>query len=153
MNPLNLKELMISLSDFKKQLSDIITNKKTHLIVKNNKPASVILPYSEFLALSEGNEGYQKMLIEEKKEHQKMLQGVGQDITLDNGIQVMVTAEKGTEGFSKGDIVIKTYIKMKTSGDYKLHYTQYLGRPNDDSNLTTEEYRKCFDDEFNTLEI
>lgn len=137
---------MISFTDFRKQLSEIVSNMKTKIIVKNNEPVAVLVPYSEYIALSEGNEGYQKMLNEKEKEQQKMLKGIGQDITMNNGVQIMVVVEKGTTGLDEGNIITKTFIKMKTSGDYKLYHEHHLSSPIDDANLTNEEryeyYRK-----------
>lgn len=119
----NLKNLMISISEFKAQLSEIIKNKGTKVIVKNNEPVAVIMPYDEYI-----------YTIEKKEESEKIIGQMGQDITLDNGVQMMVTVSKEDK-----NLCIKTYIKMKTTGDYKLHFTQYLGMPNSDEALTTKE--------------
>lgn len=119
----NLKNLMISISDFKTQLSDIIKNKLTKVIVKNNEPVAVIIPYEEYIENLKN--------VEESK---NLLGRIGKDITLDNGVQMMISIGKDDRG-----ICIKTFIKMKTSGDYKLYFTQYLGNPTIEQTLTTDE--------------
>lgn len=113
----NLNELMISLTDFKKQISDIISKKSTKVIIKNNEPVSIFMPYSEYLSM------------------ENIIKSTGEDIALPNGVTVKVCVEVE----EKGDIAIKTYIKMKTSGEYKHHFTQYLGAPHVEQTLTTEE--------------
>lgn len=112
----NLTELMISLTDFKKQISDIVSKKSTKVIIKNNEPVSIFMPYSEYLSMSE------------------IIKATGEDITLSNGVVIKVCVEQ-----EENQIAIKTYLKMKTSGDYKLHFTQYLGNPTVEQTLTTEE--------------
>ncbi|PLS19237.1 prevent-host-death family protein [Bacillus sp. M6-12] len=112
----NLKELMISLTDFKKQIPDIITKKSTKVIIKNNEPVSIFMPYEQYLSMNE------------------VIKATGEDITLSNGVVVKVCVEQ-----EDNQIAIKTYLKMKTSGEYKLHFTQYLGNPNVEQTLTTEE--------------
>lgn len=119
----NLKDLMISISEFKGQLSEVIKNGLTKVIVKNNEPVAVIMPYTEYIKNIEDAEGASKLLGR-----------LGQDITLDNGVQMMVSVSK-----EDGGICIKTYIKMKASGDYKLHFTQHLGNPNIEETMTTQE--------------
>lgn len=117
----NLTELMISLTDFKKQISDIISKKSTKVIIKNNEPVSIFMPYSEYISM--GN----------------IIKSAGEDITLPNGVIIKVCVEIEDDEPFKGDIAIKTYIKMKTSGEYKLHFTQRLGAPHVHQALTTEE--------------
>lgn len=112
---------MVSLTDFKKQIPDIISKKQTKVIVKNNEPVSVFMPYSEYLSM------------------ENIIKSTGEDITLPNGVTIKVCVEIEEKDGFKGDIVIKTYIKMKTSGEYKLHFTQYLGSPDVTQTLTTEE--------------
>ncbi|GCD12637.1 type II toxin-antitoxin system Phd/YefM family antitoxin [Clostridium tagluense] len=124
----NLKDLMVGLSDFKKQLSEIVSNKMTKIIVKNNEPVSIILPYEDYLKMTGDIE-----------EGQGIIRGTGQDITLVNGVQIMVVVETGVDGISADSIAIKTYIKMKTTKQYKLHYTLKLGSPNVDQTYTIEE--------------
>ena len=123
----NLTELMISLTDFKKQISDIISKGKTKVIVKNNEPVSIFMPYSEYLSM------------------ENIIKSTGEDITLPNGVVVKVTVEIDEGETFKGDIVIKTYIKMKTSGEYKLHFTQHLGSPQVHQTLTNEEVMKEYE--------
>lgn len=108
---------MISLTDFKKQISDIIAKKSTKVIIKNNEPVSIFMPYSEYLSM------------------ENLIKATGEDIPLPNGVTVKVCVEVE----DKGDIAIKTYLKMKTSGEYKLHFTQYMGAPHVEQTLTTEE--------------
>lgn len=124
----NLTDLMISISEFKKQLSDIIKNSQTKVIVKNNAPVSVVMPYSEYLNLNNN-----------VVDVQNMIKSAGEDITLSNGVQVKVLVEIENEGAFRDSIVIKTYRKMKTSGEYELHYTLHLGSPNVTQTLTNEE--------------
>lgn len=119
----NLQDLMIGVSEFKAKVNEIINNKLTKIIMKNNNPVSVVLPYEEYVALKEQSE-----------EGKNIVGRMGQDITLDNGVQVMVAVAK-----EDGGLCIKTYIKMKTSGDYKLHFTQHLGNPSVESTYTTDE--------------
>ena len=116
----NLKDLMISISEFKVQMSEIIKNKVTKVIVKNNEPVAVIMPYAEY--------------IERAKDSERMEQ-IGQDITLQNGVQMMVTVSKEKDD----SLCIKTYVKMKTTGDYKLHFTHHIGMPTIESTMTTKE--------------
>lgn len=119
----NLENLMISISEVKKKLSEVINDRMTKIIVKNNTPVSVIMPYTEYTEL-----------LNEKNEKQQNLQSVGQEITLKNGVKVMVCVEHTDE-----DIIIKTFKKMKTSGDYKLHFTQTMSIPSYEETLTTDE--------------
>lgn len=119
----NLQGLMIGVSEFKSKLNEIINNRLTKIIMKNNVPMSVVLPYDEYVALKE-----------QAKEGQNIIGRMGQDITLDNGVQIMTTIAKEDEGFC-----IKYYIKMKTSGEYKLEFTHHHCNPSPDSNCTEAE--------------
>ncbi|MDF2884830.1 MAG: hypothetical protein K0R54_5400 [Clostridiaceae bacterium] len=121
----NLNEI-ISISDFKKQASQILNQKETKVIMKNNEPLSVIIPYEEYLKT-----------IEEAK--QELLRGIGQDITMKNGVKLMVCVET-EEDTSREGIAIKVYKKMQTSGDYKLFYTLHLDAPGIETTFTNEEY-------------
>lgn len=128
---INLKDLtslMISISEFKSNVSQIINEKLTKIIVKNNEPVAVIMPYAEYAKN-----------IEDAETGKALLGRIGQDITLDNGVQIMICAAKEENCFC-----IKTFIKMKTSGDYKLHFTQYLSTPSVDQTLTSEELCKQY---------
>lgn len=119
----NLEGMMIGLSEFKSKLSEVINNSLTKVIVKNNTPVSVVLPYDEYLALKK-----------QAEDNQSNICRIGQDITMNNGVPLMVTVNKEDNG-----LCIKTYIKMKTSGDYKLHFTQHLGSPTTETMYTTDE--------------
>lgn len=130
----NLKELMISISELKKELSEIISKKMTKVIIKNNEPVSIIMPYSEYVKINENIE-----------DNQKLLNEIGQDITLSNGVQIKVCVETGINKPFDEDIAIKTYIKMKTSGEYKLHYTLHLSPPSKEQTLTIEEQLKSYE--------
>lgn len=116
MNILNLSELMISLTEFKKQISEVISKKATKVIIKNNEPVSIFMPYSEYVSMA------------------GMVHATGEDITLSNGVVIKVCVE--TE---KDQLAVKTYVKMKTSGEYKLHFTNYISNPNVEQTLTNEE--------------
>lgn len=122
----NFENLMIGLSEVKNTLSEVVNNGLTKIIVKNNKPVSVLVPYEEY-----------KVLESKAKEGDEIIGRVGNDITLDNGVQIMVTVSKS--GINDSGIAIKTFIKMKTSGDYKLHFTQYIPNPSVESTYTPEE--------------
>lgn len=126
MNMPNIEKMMISISEVKKQLSEVVNKQLTKIIIKNNMPLSAIMPYEEYLSLVNGAE-----------EVQKQLRSVGQEITLPNGVKVMVCVE-----YNENDLIIKTYKKMKTSGDYSLHYTQSMSHPSYESTLTTDELRE-----------
>lgn len=120
----NLKDLMISISEFKIQISEIIKNKVTKVIVKNNEPVAVIMPYDEYIHN-----------IEVAKDSEIIMGQMGQDITLQNGVQMMVTVSKEEDS----SLCIKTYVKMKITGDYKLHFTHHIGMPTIESTMTTKE--------------
>ena len=122
----NFENLMIGLSEVKNILSEVVNNGLTRIIVKNNKPVFVLVPYEEYKALES-----------KAKEGEGLIGRLGQDITLDNDVQVMVTVSKGD--LNEGGLAIKTYIKMKTSGDYMLHFNQYLSNPSVESTYTNEE--------------
>ena len=122
----NLENIMISISEIKKQLSEVVNKKMTKIIVKNNTPVSVVLPYEDYMNLTK-----------DIKDIQIQLKSVGQEITLANGVQIMVCVEH-----TQKDVIIKTFKKMKTSGDYKLHFTQSMGLPSYEETLTTDELRE-----------
>lgn len=129
MNIPNLTKLMISLTDFKKQVSDIITKKSTKVIVKNNEPVSIIMPYEEYVSMA------------------NVIRETGEDITLSNGVVVKVCVETDEK-----NIAIKTYLKMRTSGEYKLHFTQYMGHPREEQTLTNEEVMQSYNYRLNMKE-
>jgi len=71
---------------------------------------------------------------------ENVLKSTGDDIVLPNGVTIKVCVEVEEKEMSKfSDIVIKTYIKMKTSGEYKLYFTQHLGSPDQSQVLTNDE--------------
>lgn len=122
----NFKNLMIGISELRNTLSEVINERVKRIVVKNNKPVSILIPYEEY-----------KTLEKQAKESKEIIGQLGQDITLDNGVQVMVTVSKGD--LNEGGLDIKTYVKMKTSGNYKLHFTQHLSNPSVESTYTNEE--------------
>lgn len=133
MNLPDLNLLTISISKLKGKLPEIVLNKETKIIVKNNEPVSAIMPYEDYLQAHEN--------IENSK---KKFAGLGQDITLNNGVQMMVVMEIEPNG----DIATKYYVKLKTSGDYKLHYTFRMSPPNKETALTIEELTRFYSGEF-----
>ncbi|WP_300449452.1 hypothetical protein [Fusobacterium sp.] len=121
----NLEEIMIGISEFKKNVSEIINNKMTRIIMKNNKPMSIIMPYEEYNFLK----------------NNKNIGNLGQDITLDNGVQMKIEINRTNEK-SDNRIEIEVYIKMKTSNEYKLYSTQILTCPRIESTYTQDELIK-----------
>ena len=130
----NLNELMISASDVKKELPEIMSNQITKLIVKNNVPVSVIMPYSDYLTMAV-NDNEEEII-------SKMIM-MGQGFTMNNGVEVLVTAGIGGT-FSKDDLVIKVFHKMKNSDDLKLFHTFNIGSPSIELTMTTDEIRECY---------
>lgn len=129
----NLNDLMISVSELKKDLSRVINDRLTKVVVKNNTPVSVITPYDEYLLLNK-----------KSQDIQGVLNNIGEDITLANGVQIKVLVE--TLGEDKSDeVYIKTYVKMKTTGKYKLYYTLRLGYLDISQVLTTEEIIRIYE--------
>lgn len=116
MNIPNLTDLMISVTDFKKQIADIMKNKKTKVIVRNNEPVSIIMPYAD----------YQDMT--------GAIKSTGEPFVLPNGVVMKVLVEVEPE-----QIAIKQYIQMKSTGEWKLHFTQYMGQPRPETAMTNEE--------------
>lgn len=72
-------------------------------------------------------------------EVQTELKSVGQEITLKNGVKVMIVVED-----NENELVIKTFKKMKSSGDYRLHFTQGMSVPSYENTLTTDELREYY---------
>ena len=116
MNIPNLTDLMISVTDFKKQIADIMKNKKTKVIVRNNEPVSIIMPYAD----------YQDMT--------GAIKSTGEPFVLPNGVVMKVLVEVDNE-----QIAIKQYIQMKSTGEWKLHFTNYMGHPRPEEAMTTDE--------------
>lgn len=141
MKNLNLNELMVSVTDLKKELSKIIANNLTKIIVRNNKPVSILMPYSDYLNINKNEEILQNKISQ-----------TGDDITLPNGVQMKVCVETPSEESERGEVEINTYIKMKTSGEYKLHYTLRLSTPNENQNLTNEEIIEAYSTRKETLD-
>lgn len=119
----NLKDVLISITDVKTQLGNIVKNKLTKVIIKNNEPVSVIMPYEDYVKITE-----------QVGDNQSFLAPIGQDMTLENGVQIMVGVES-----NGNQIGIKLFRKMKTSGDYKLHHTFYISAPRVEDTYTTQE--------------
>lgn len=122
MNIPNLSELMISVTDFKKQIADIMKNKKTKVIIRNNEPVSIILPYEEYQDMSGA------------------IRATGEPFVLPNGVVMKVLAEVGKE-----QIAIKQYIQIKSTGEWKLHFTQYMGHPRPEEAMTNDEIMTSYE--------
>jgi PHD/YefM family antitoxin component YafN of YafNO toxin-antitoxin module len=118
----NLTDLMISVTDFKKQIADIMSNKKTKVIIRNNEPVSIIMPYEEYLLMS------------------MAIKGTGETFTLSNGVVMKVLVE-----IEKEQIAIKQYIQIKSTGEFKLHFTQFMSNPRKEQSLTNEELMKSYE--------
>lgn len=123
----NLKEIMISLTDFKKQLSEIMTTKQTKIIVKNNEPTTIVMPYDDYVILNNNIDNFQNEI-----------NSVGESIILSNGVEVKVVVTVEKKG-NYEDLVTKTYIKMKTSGEWKEHHSHSMSAPSYEQTLTTQE--------------
>lgn len=119
---LKLKDAMISLSEFKKNLTDLIHGHQTKIIVKNNKPVGVFMGYDEYESMLEGR------------------QTPGEVFTLTNGVKVKVVT-----GEEDGNLVTKTYIKMKNSNEFKLHFAHSMSNPNLEQTLTTKELVESYE--------
>lgn len=112
----NLSEIMVSITDFKKDLSDIIKKRQTKVIVKNNEPVSIIMPYDEYVS------------------GEQAIRGTGEVIRLSNGVDVKVLVAE-----ENGSVVTKTYLKMKNSDEFKLHFTHSMSNPSVEQTMTNEE--------------
>lgn len=123
----NLKEIMISLTDFKKQLSEIMTTKQTKIIVKNNEPTTIVMPYDDYVILNNNIDNFQNEI-----------NSVGESIILSNGVEVKVVVTVEKKG-NYEDLVTKMYIKMKTSGEWKEHHSYSMSAPSYEQTLTTQE--------------
>lgn len=124
----NLDGLMVSASDVKKELPEIMTKQMTKVIVKNNVPVSVIMPYDEYVAMNENQEETKIRMVR-----------MGQNFTMDNGVEVLVVAGIGIGGFSDGDLSMKMFYKMKNSDDLKLFHTFNISAPSIESTYTSKE--------------
>lgn len=112
----NLSEIMVSITDFKKDLSDIIKKRQTKVIVKNNEPVSIIMPYDEYVS------------------GEQTIRGTGEVVRLSNGVDVKVLVAE-----ENGSVVTKTYLKMKNSDEFKLHFTHSMSNPSVEQTMTNEE--------------
>jgi len=124
----NLDGLMVSASDVKKELPEIMSKQMTKVIVKNNVPVSVIMPYDEYVAMNENQEETKNRMIR-----------MGQNFTMDNGVEVMVVAGIGDSGFSRGGLSIRMFYKMKNSDDLKLFHTFNISSPSVEGTYTSKE--------------
>lgn len=118
----NLKNL-ISISEAKKQLSNIVNGHSSKIIVKNNKPVSVIIPFEEYVNI------YEKM-----ETKQLLLNDVGEVITLESGVQVKTLID-----ILGNNIEVKLYKKMQTSEQFEIYHTFTISGPSIESTYTTEE--------------
>lgn len=111
-----LKDVMISLSEFKKELSSLIEKQVTKIVVKNNEPVAVLMSYDDYENLLDGRKS------------------PGEVFSLTNGVKVKVIVEE-----ENGNLVTRTYIQMKSSDEFKLHFTHSMSNPSVEQTLTTEE--------------
>ena len=123
----NLDGLMVSASEVKKELPEIMTKQMTKVIVKNNVPVSVIMPYDEYIAINENQEETKTLMIK-----------MGQNFTMNKGVEVMVIAGVGIGNF-EDDLCIKMFYKMNNSDELKLFHTFNIGSPNVESTYTNQE--------------
>lgn len=129
----NLDGLMVSASEVKKELPEIMAKQMTKVIVKNNTPVSVIMPYDEYVAMNETQE-----------ENKNRMVRMGQNFTMSNGVDVMVVAGLGIGNF-EDDLTIKMFYKMKNSGDLKLFHTFNIGSPSVESTYTNQEMWEMYE--------
>ena len=123
----NLDGLMVSASEVKKELPEIMTKQMTKVIVKNNAPISVIMPYDEYVAMNENQEETKSRMVR-----------MGQNFIMNNGVEVMVVAGVGIGNF-EDDLCIKMFYKMKNSDELKLFHTFNIGSPSVESTYTNQE--------------
>lgn len=53
----DLESLLMNISDVRAKIAEIVENRQTKVIVKNNVPKSVIMPYDEYVELMNKVEG------------------------------------------------------------------------------------------------
>lgn len=126
----NLDELLISISDFKTHLSEIIKDKQTRVIVKNNRPVSVIMPYGEYIResiISDTENGMEN----------------GREMLLSNGVKVKVVVSLDAEN---GKVVTKVWAKSRYSSGYKLNHAFHLGYPSVESTLHPQDIGGYYED-------
>ena len=119
----NLDGLMVSASEVKKELPEIMTK----VIVKNNAPVSVIMPYDEYVAMNENQEETKSRMVR-----------MGQNFTMNNGVEVIVVAGVGIGNF-EDDLCLKMFYKMKNSDELKLFHTFNIGAPSIEGTYTNQE--------------
>jgi len=124
----NLENLMVGISEVKKELPEIVSKQMTKVIVKNNVPVSVIMPYDEYVTLNENQE-----------ENKNRIVRMGQNFTMHNGVDVMVVAGINVGGFSNNDLSIKMFYKMKNTDDLKLFHTFNISTPSIEGTYTSKE--------------
>lgn len=129
----NLENVMIGVTEVRKELPEIINTKQTKVIIKNNVPVSVVMPYEEYVTLNEG-----------KEEAKNRMVRMGQNIRMNNDTQVLVVAGVGGN-FDKDDLCIKVMVKMMNSDEYKLLHTFNMGQPHIDQTMTNEELSKYYE--------
>jgi len=122
---------MMGISEVKKELSEIVSKEMTKVIVKNNVPVSVIMPYADYVTMNENN-----------VENKDRLAKFGQTFTMENGVEVMVVAgiDIGDSAISKDCLTMKMFYKMKNSDDLKLFHTFNIGAPSLESTYTSKEH-------------
>jgi len=123
----NLDGLMVSASEVKKELPEIMTKQMTKVIVKNNVPVSVIMPYDEYVIMNENQEETKSRMVR-----------MGQNFTMNNGVEVMVIAGVGIGNF-EDDLCIKMFYKMKNTDELKLFHTFSIGSPSVECTYTNKE--------------
>jgi len=123
----NLDGLMVSASEVKKELPEIMAKQMTKVIVKNNAPVSVIMPYDEYVAMNENQEETKSRMVR-----------MGQNFTMNNGVEVIVVAGVGIGNF-EDDLCLKMFYKMKNSDELKLFHTFNIGAPSIEGTYTNQE--------------
>lgn len=129
---MNLKEATVGASEVKRELSDIMTEEQTRIIMKNNKPTSVIMPYSKYVQL---------VASDEKRD--ELIQDFGTEVNMGNGTVMTVVASKTTDFGGRPELVVRVLYKTEHHSQYVEHYTMRLNAPF----LETDAQYKLFDEE------
>jgi len=129
----NLDGLMVSASEVKKELPEIMAKQMTKVIVKNNAPVSVIMPYDEYIAMNENQEETKSRMVR-----------MGKNFTMNNGVEVMVIAGVGIGNF-EDDLCLKMFYKMKNSDELKLFHTFNIGTPSIEGTYTNKEMWEMYE--------
>lgn len=137
----NLENVMVSASEVKIELSEIMSKKMTKVILKNNTPVSVIMPYDEYVAINESAD-----------ENKKRIVKMGQNFTMNNGVEIMVIAGIGSS-FSDDDLSIKMFYKMKESDDFRLFHTFSIGSPSIELTMTPDDLREYYSNKMKNEEV